>query len=40
MVLNMPLGYYDSISYYDTDNNTAFSSSETQVKYQMGGISE
>ena len=31
MVLNTALSYYDSISYYNTDENTAFASSETQV---------
>ena len=33
MVLNAPLSYYDSISYYNTDDNTGLPSSETQVKY-------
>ena len=40
MDLNTPLSYYDSICYYNTDDNTALSSSETQVKYQMDSISE
>ena len=31
MVLNMPLNYYDSIYYYNTDDNTALPNSE--VKY-------
>ena len=33
MVLNTPLSYYDGICYYNTDDNTAFPCSETQVKY-------
>ena len=33
MVPNTPLSYYDSISYYSKDDNTAFSGSETQVKF-------
>ena len=32
MVLNTPLSYYDSISYYNIDANTAFPKSTTQVK--------
>ena len=40
MVLNTPLSYYDSITYYTTDDNTAFLNSETQVKYWMDRISE
>ena len=40
MVLNTPLSYYDSISYYNTDDNIAFPNSETQVKYSMDNISE
>ena len=31
MVLNKPLSYCDSISYYNTDDHTAFPSSEAQV---------
>ena len=31
MVLNMPLSYYDSVCYHNTDDNTAFPNSETQV---------
>ena len=33
MVLNTPLSYFDSISYYHADENTATPSSGTQVKY-------
>ena len=33
IVLNTPLSYYDSICYYNTDDNTALPSSEIQVKY-------
>ena len=33
MVLKTPMNYYDSICYNNTDDNTAFPSSETQVKY-------
>ena len=33
MVVNMPLGYYDSICYYNTNDNTTLPSSDTQVKY-------
>ena len=29
----MPLNYYDSIFYYNTDDNTALPRSEIQVKY-------
>ena len=32
-VLNMPLSYYDSIFYYNTDDNTALPSSEFQINY-------
>ena len=33
MVQNKPMSYHDSICYYNTDDNTALSSSDTQVKY-------
>ena len=33
MVLNTPLSYYDSICYYNTDDNAAFPGSETQVMF-------
>ena len=35
MVLNTALSYYDSISYYNTDDNTSFPGSETQAKTKV-----
>ena len=34
IVLNTPLSYFDSISYFNTDDNTAFPSSETQGEHK------
>ena len=40
MVLSNPLSYYDSICYYNTDENTALPNSETKEKYKMDSISD
>ena len=40
MVLNTPLSDYDSLCYYNTDNNMSLHSSEIQVKYKMDSISQ
>ena len=40
MVLNIPLSYYDSLCYYNTDDNISLSCSEMQVKYYNDSISK